>query len=182
MQSMVGKAFVHEAYRYQALPPGSRDDFASSMSARARPRTATTTATDAASAAAALGGGGGDGGSGGGRAGRFSTAVLRPSSGAGLAEGCSSCDDSEVEREGDRDIELEESGIRRVAAVGESEGVVRDVGGVDGAADEDGALAAPASGSAEQMNGGETSGSEGGGGVGNESTSKFWGAGLRMYV
>eukprot|EP00903_Cladosiphon_okamuranus_P009315 g8887.t1 len=38
MQSKAGKAFVHEAYRYQALPPESRAGFASSMAARARPR------------------------------------------------------------------------------------------------------------------------------------------------
>lgn len=40
MQTEAGKAFVHEAYRYQALPPENRNDFAASMAARARPRTA----------------------------------------------------------------------------------------------------------------------------------------------
>lgn len=39
VQSEVGKAFVHEAYRYQALPRESRDGFAESMEARAQPRT-----------------------------------------------------------------------------------------------------------------------------------------------
>lgn len=193
MQSEVSKAFVHEAYRYQALPPGSRDDFASSMSARARPRVATTTDTDAV--AAATGGGG--------RVGRFPTAVVRLSSGIGRAgglraidffdeeRGWSSSDDSEVGREGGRDIELETSGSRRTTAGCESEGE-RDIGGIGGG-DEDGAQAAAASGSAEQMSGGETPGGEGGGRVGNVCTSKshaadaspsrrLWGAGLRMYV
>ena len=44
LQSKSGKAFLHEAYRYQALPPESQDAFAKSMATRARPRAASTTA------------------------------------------------------------------------------------------------------------------------------------------
>lgn len=40
VQTKAGKSFVHEAYRFQALPPESRQEFAKSMAARARPRTA----------------------------------------------------------------------------------------------------------------------------------------------
>lgn len=40
LQARAGKAFVHEAYRYQALPPESLNEFCSSMGARARPRSA----------------------------------------------------------------------------------------------------------------------------------------------
>lgn len=43
VQTKTGKSFVHEAYRYQALPPESRDDFAVSMAARARPRVTSCT-------------------------------------------------------------------------------------------------------------------------------------------
>lgn len=176
MQSKVGKAFVHEAYRYQALPPGSRDEFASSMSARARPRAATTTDKYTAAAAAATAGG---------------VALTRGLMAVEFVDeegGCSSSDDSEVGGEGDRDIELEGSGSRRAAAGGDSEGV-RDIGGVGGG-DEDSARAAPALVSAGEISGGETP--EWDGGVGNESTSKstadgspnrkLWGAGPRMYV
>lgn len=40
LQARTGKSFVHEAYRYQALPPEIRHDFGASMGARARPRSA----------------------------------------------------------------------------------------------------------------------------------------------
>lgn len=40
MQSEASRRFVHEAYRFQALPPESRDELASSMASRARPRAA----------------------------------------------------------------------------------------------------------------------------------------------
>ncbi|CAN0273760.1 unnamed protein product, partial [Hapterophycus canaliculatus] len=47
MQSEAGRAFVHEAYRFQALPPESRDELASSMASRARPRAARARASGA---------------------------------------------------------------------------------------------------------------------------------------
>lgn len=38
VQTKAGRCFVHEAYRYQALPLEDREKFAASMKARARPR------------------------------------------------------------------------------------------------------------------------------------------------
>lgn len=38
MQTKAGRSFVHEAYRYQALPQDTREEFAASMEMRARPR------------------------------------------------------------------------------------------------------------------------------------------------
>lgn len=43
VQSKSGTAFLHEAYRFQALPPESQEEFASSMATRARPRAVSIT-------------------------------------------------------------------------------------------------------------------------------------------
>lgn len=43
VQSKSGRAFLHEAFRFQALPPESKEEFALSMATRARPRAVTIT-------------------------------------------------------------------------------------------------------------------------------------------
>lgn len=171
MQSKAGKNFVHEAYRYQALPPESRDGFASSMAARASPRAAA--AADGGDVALSS----------------FSSAAVRPRPnqtsggrgghhGEGLRaigivdeEGSSSC---EEEGGGSRDAELEES-WSGPAARAESEG-------------RDDARAAPASGGAGLVSEGEEKEAGGGGSfdasikTGASPSRRSWGAGLRMYV
>ncbi|CAB1114554.1 unnamed protein product [Ectocarpus sp. CCAP 1310/34] len=193
MQSAAGKAFVHEAYRYQALPPESRDNFASSMAARARRRTAA----------------GGDGGRGY-RTGQSPSAALKPDHGDGVGDfsgwlrvdgfgddqGDSSSDSSscEVRGSGAGDSESE-GGEDPPVAGGESS---RHGGSNGGAAADggigDGMRSAPVSGSAEEMSAGREESARGESRVGNESRPRklhmtdgnpkrrLWGAGTRMYV
>ncbi|CAM9896899.1 unnamed protein product [Ectocarpus sp. 8 AP-2014] len=195
MQSAAGKAFVHEAYRYQALPPESRDDFASSMAARARSRTAA----------------GGDGGGGSGyRTGRSSSAALKPDHGDGVddfsgwlradgfgddqgdSSGSSSCEgqgggggENESEGEGDPPVPGGEGNWH-----GSSNGAAAAADGGIG----DGMRSAPLSGSAEEIGAGREESASGESRVGNESRPRklhmtdgspirrLWGAGTRMYV
>lgn len=168
MQSKAGKGFVHEAYRYQALPPENRDGFASSMAARARPRVPAGLedggdALSSSSASAAVRPN--RPGSGDGAGGRGLRAI-----GIVDEDGGSSCE----EGGGGRDAESEEEGC------GPDEDAENKSG--DGPP-----RAAPVSGVAEEMNEGEGAG--GGGRSGDLSmktnvspSRRSWGAGLRMYV
>lgn len=198
LQSRAGRAFVHEAYRYQALPPESRDDLlASSMEARARPRAAAAAAAGPAGARAA-------------RSSSFATASRapsgrrgRPSWGGGFAGGLggvnfadeesgSSCDEGGERgtgRDGCRDAGLEEESGDPATSGSESGG-----GGSGGRAWEDARAApAPASDGAEGMrvvvagggdgnDHGEVEDTDAPSKAGASPSRRSWGAGLRMYV
>lgn len=198
VQTKVGKAFVHEAYRYQALPPESRENFATSMAARARPRSAAAfTALLNPSAAAGDGVGGGrfylstrgQGGSGSGERlmeGDFDDDDF-PSDRSKSDEGC--IDDGGTEGGGCDLAGPESESIGDGGARGGGGGR----GGCGGGGGGDGARTEHSSDSTEEGCDGKRGGGDGAEGVRGDPPSKalvataspsrrLWGSGLRMYV
>ena len=193
LQTKAGKAFVHEAYRYQALPPESRDDFASSMAARARPRPAVATALSNPAAAT----------SGCSRRGRRSYSSKRGHGGGGgggggrLTEG--EFDDDGFSSDGSEGDEGRvyvgaEGGSSRDVAGPENGGVSDGGGGGVGGGCGDGARTERSSDCAEEGgDGARGSGDEAEGVRGDpprkalavsaaSPSRRLWGSGLRMYV
>lgn len=168
VQTKAGKGFVHEAYRYQALPPESREDFASLMDARARPRSAeddlSLSSDRVRRGGCSLGGLGG----------RLEATRV------------SSC-------EGYCSDESEGVGGEETGKAVELEGNVKSAANCESDQNRDGGLrAAPLSGSAKEMceKGGDESEMRHSGetyssmshSVHASPSRKSWGSGLRMYV
>lgn len=177
IQTNAGKAFVHEAYRYQALPHESRDEFAASMGARARPRSAAGELS-ASSAGAS-------------HRDRLSPTRRETQHGDGgcLAAGLGAVGLDEEGLSSDESETDGGSGDSRVQGVDHA-GAGHGGGGISLG---DGARAAPTTGSAKGMWEEDGGGENEAAGEGGESPRKShatapsprrrsWGAGLRMYV
>lgn len=175
VQTKAGKAFVHEAYRYQALPPESRGEFAASMSARARPRAAADAIFTAGGGSSCGRGGEGRGG------GRFRTERVSSSFGVGLGTAVVD-EDGFYSDEGENEPGRRASGLEARAHPAPA---ADDEGGVAGGGNQ--APAAPFSGcDVEEMRQEEECGRAVGEGASptkpHAPTRRSWGAGLRMYV
>lgn len=210
MQSEASRSFVHEAYRFQALPTESRGELASSMASRARPRAARAPGDGLLSSPPSSAGGrrrgrssstpelrsnqlnssssGCDGGGGGGVGGRWGRVWFEDGDPVSSGD-----EESEIGGEGGRgggltDPEREE--VDLLAAGGDGSG---DSQVEDGGAGTSPALDSAGETTGERAEGGEAEDGDheiGMGGVSPRKSHtteggdgrKAWGAGLRMYV